>query len=142
MEGVSTSDENDDDVGSVKVQVSKSAVHRSVRNIMNEMKLNPTEIRDDVKKKTEDLIRAEVLDYISKTGYNKADLYSAVKRAMDHRLNDLKDVLKEVVRELVHKQITEQIGDVVAILIKEGVEIKVGWKPTKVKVSMEGEQPK
>lgn len=121
----------------MQVKISPKQVFNAVRNILaNEMKLDPVEVRRDVQKSADALINKEVLDYISKSGYGQADIYNRVKTAMNSRMNDLDKIVKEVVRQLVMEELHQQAVEVVEAIIKDGMELKIGWGHRKVKVKL------
>lgn len=130
-------DNLNEEVGSVKVHISKKEVHKAVQNILkNEMNLDIAEIKNEIHQKAHELIKKEVIDHIGKSGYGSAELESWAKRAMDARAKEVNTVLKEVVKELVHKHIHDEIVEVVEAVIKNGMEIRLGWK-NKIKLKME-----
>ena len=127
-----------EEVGSVKVQITKRAVHVAVRNLLkNEFQLDGIAIRNELRKHADLIIKKEVLDYIAKSGWGTAELTTRVNRAIEHTLKDIMPLVKESVQQLVHEKIREEIEGVVEAIVRDGMEVRVGWnRKAKVKVAM------
>lgn len=132
-----------EEVGSVKVHVTKRQIHNAVRNILaNEMKLDPVEVKNEVHSKAHELIANEVIDYISKAGYGHADIKAWAGRAMAQRMQEVDTILKQSVKELVQEHLRQQVVKVVEGIITDGLTVRLGWNPDyKVKVRMEESHP-
>ena len=129
-------DEPREEVGAVTVHVTKNAIHKAVRNILaNEMSLDPVAIRKEIQDKAYDFIKTEVADHINKKGYGHAELESWARRAMESRVKEVDKILKEVVKEIVSERIHEEACQVVAALVRDGLQISVGWN-RKVKLAV------
>lgn len=123
-------------VSNVVVNVSKSDVHKAVRNILaNEMSLDTVKIKEEIVQKSHELIHNEVIKHINNKGYGGAGLEDWARRSMDARMKDVDKILKEVVRELVAEHISKECVQVVGAIIEKGLEINVGWN-RKVKLSI------
>lgn len=125
-----------DHVGHVDVRVKTKDVYKAVRNILaNEMKLDPDEIKEEVRKAAYEVIKKEVIEQIEKVGYSYASLRDWAKRAMDARTKEVDTILKEVVKEIVIEKIRQQAIEVVEGIIKDGLTLRIGWnREIKVKV--------
>jgi hypothetical protein len=130
----------DSEVGHVKVYVTSKEVHRAVQNILkNEMKLDPEQVKRDVQTKAEELIHKEVLGYLTNSGYGHADLTNRVKSQMEYEIRSkLTPIVREIVTQLVHKEIRDEVQYVIGVIIKDGIEIRLGWSDKRrVKVTTE-----
>ncbi len=129
--------QENDSVGTVDVRVDKKAIYKAIQNILaNEYKLDPEQIKIDTRKWADTKIQEEVINYISKSGYDKANLYEQVKRAIDHKIADLTPIVKEVVKSLVQEKIREEIEGVLKVIIQTGMEVSIGYnRKVKVKVN-------
>ncbi len=131
------SDEHEEEVGSVKVSVTSRQITKAVRNILaNEMKLDPVAIRQEVHAAANALIQKEVIDYLKGNGYGHAELQAWARRTVDAKAAEILPLLKEAVRELVTAHIREEVEQVVEGIIRDGIEVRVGWnRKAKVKVA-------
>lgn len=100
------------------------------------MNLDPVAVRDEIRQRSHEIISKEVIDHIAKAGYGTAGLQDWARRAMDARMKDVDKILKEVVRELVREHIHNEIVQVVEAVVKDGLEVRLGWN-RKVKVKMQ-----
>lgn len=133
------SEEKSESVGHVQVSVTQAAVTKAVRNILaNEMNLDPAQVKNEVRKKAEELIQTQVLAYLKGNAYDQANLMKRIEHVIEYNIKGdvLRNMVKEVVTTLVTKHIREEVEGVVCALVKDTVEVRVGWdKKVPVKVS-------
>ncbi len=121
-----------EEVGSVSVHVTKRSVHLAVRNILaNEMRLDPNEIRNEVRTQAFALIKKEVIEYLEGKGYSALGLDDWAKRVLEHKKNEMEklfsEIVKKIVRELVHETIKEEFEGVLEAVVRDGMELRIGW---------------
>lgn len=134
-------DTKGEEIAAVSVHITKRQVHQAVRNIIsNEMKLDPVEIKNEVREQAFALIKTEVIDKLTKQGYGEIGLKDWAQRAMEHRMKAVDEMLKTIVRELVgeaiRERIQEQTLDVIGAILKDGLTVSVGYN-RKIKVKIE-----
>jgi len=129
-----------EELAPVQVRITSKAVHNAVRNIIsNELKLNPEEIKAELRKYAFETIQKEVIEYIAKSGYGTADLKYWAQRAIEARKKEVDTILKEVVAELVHRHLQQEVIQVVGAVIQNGLTVNVGWN-RKIKLQIEPEK--
>ncbi len=124
--------------GSVVVHVSARAVHKAVRNVMqNEMRIDADRLKAEAIEAAKAIARERVDQYLQEHGYDKIGLDARVKRYADTVLTkNIDDMLRTAIRLRANEFLQEQGLSVVEALVQQGIELKVGWNKTiKVKTT-------
>ena len=127
---------NNDEVCNLQVKVSPKQVHNSVRNILaNEMNFDTEKVKLEVQQKCNKVIDEKIITYLQGQGYGSAELKSRVERTLKHYEQDFVKLIKEALKEHVRQIVQEEFETVFQAVVKEGIQISVGWNK-KIKLEL------
>jgi dihydroxyacetone kinase-like predicted kinase len=126
--------------GEVPVKVSAAAVHKAVRNILaNELNFDPEKFVREADLKARQATEAAVDAFDKKLpGMLDERLRYKISYLLEQ---DFQNQVKVAIKARVEATFNELIEETIAAYIKEGIELRVGWRQ-KVKVQLKPEEPK